>query len=274
MSKELINAFKINKSEVESIINASPDWSIAVKAVDDLFKRMSNPKDVLWSEDFINDLHRTYLKARDEDKDCANITVRTVKAMPKGKAEDVKKIMLQIADTCRVFNAAHKVNFEQDELPQSFPDVEMKASKKKGVFTYKNVMPSLYPKTSLTFDYWVPKILDWTKEIRAQKLKEWKGETILQHESCTDFMRICLLFLSDPKDNIPIAKAEDREALLKLIGEEFVWIKKSAKREDIHHNSKKMKDGLNKVASEAGITIPLEAWNRLQQEPFIKAILK
>ena len=46
----------------------------------------------------------------------------------------------------------------------------MVPAKKKGFFTYAEEMPSLYKKISLTFDYWVPKILDWTQEIRKTDL--------------------------------------------------------------------------------------------------------
>lgn len=274
MSKKLIDAIKNNRTEVENLVKAAPDWSDASNVFDTVFKKMSNPKDALWSETFISELQRTYLKARDEDKSCANITVRTVKAMPKNRAEETKTVMLQLANVCRIFNASHKVNFESAELPAALKDVLMMPSKKKGEFTYQNAMPSLYAKTSLTFDYWVPKMLDWTKEIREKKLIAWKGDAIMAHESCTDFMRVCLLFLSDPSNNPPIAKAEDREAFLKLFGEEFVWIKKSAKREDIIGNSGKIVAAMKRISKDSGIKILVESWTRLQQAPFIKSLLK
>jgi hypothetical protein len=274
MPNKLTAALKSNKTETENLVKAAPLWSIASTTFDAFFKKMSNPKDDLWSEAFIKELHSVYLKARDKDKKCANITVRTVNAMPKSKANDTKKVMLEIANACRVFHAAHKVNFEPDELPQNFNSIPMVSAKKNGVFTYKEEVPSLYAKTSLTFDYWVPKILDWTIETREKKIKEWKNGSALQLEACTDFMSVCLQFLSDPKNNIPIAKAEDREAFLKIFGEEFTWIKKSARREDIDANSSKIKTGLLQLNKETGIVIPLEAWSRLQQASFIKSILK
>jgi hypothetical protein len=214
------------------------------------------------------------LKARDTDKDCANITVRTVHAIGKGRANDTKKVMLQIASACRVFNAAHKVNFDEEELPDGFDEIPMTASKKKGVFGFAEAVPSLYPKTSLTFDYWVPKIFEVTNEVREKRIKAWRGDASSSLESCTDFMRICLIFLSDPAKQVPIAKAEDREAFLRLTGQEFTWLKKSAKREDIATNSNKLKAGLTEVSRESGIPIPFEAWSRLQYAPFIKTLIK
>jgi len=73
-------------------------------------------------------------------------------------------------------------------------------------------------------------------------------------------MRICLLFLSDTKVNPSIAKAEDRAAILALLGEEFVWTKKSAKSEDILNNSLEIKNGIDRLNKETGIEIPNEAW--------------
>lgn len=272
MSKALVTALKNNKSEVEALIRACPDWKLSAKAFGDVFAKMSNPKDTTWSEEFITGLHATYLRARDEDKKCTNITVRTVNAMPKGKADQTKLVMLQIANACRVFHAAHKVNFEKEELPQK-PEIAMTETKKKGIFTYVNPVPSLYAKTSLTFDYWVPKILDWTQEIRDRKTKDMKS-AVTGFESCTDFMSVCVLFLTDCKKNVPIAKAEDRAAFLALLGEEFVWKKKSAKREDIQVNSSGLAEGLSRVSKDSGIVIPLEAWSRLQQSGFVKPLIR
>lgn len=270
----LATALKRNEAETQALIAAAPDWAIAERAFDDLFKRMSDPGDALWSAAFIDELQRAYLDARDNDKACANITVRTVNAMPQSRSADTKKVLLLIANACRIFNAAHKVNFEDAELPQDFAEVPMTASKKKGSFTFAEDMPSLYPKTSLTFDYWVPKILEITREVREKKITDWKHDATLAVESCTDFIRICLIFLSDPATKVPIAKAEDRESMLKLLGYEFTWIKKSAKREDIKANSMKLKEGLERSSRDAGIDIPLEAWSRLQQAPFIKPLIK
>lgn len=274
MADKLIAALRNNRAETEALLKAAPDWRIAANTWNELFKCMADPKDPLWKEPFIRELHHTYLKARDEDKSCSNITVRTLKAMPANRANETKTVMLQLANACRVFNASHKVNFEQAELPADFSAIPVTTSKKKGEFTYRNPMPSIYAKTSLTFDYWVPKMLEWTNEIRDKKWKDWRGDLILQQESCTDFMRICLLFLSDFNQHPPVAKTEDRETFLKLFGEEFVWIKKSAKREDISGNSAKIAAGLKHVSKEAGIKIPMEAWSRLQQAPFIKSILQ
>ncbi len=91
--------------------------------------------------------------------------------------------------------------------------------KKRGSFTYKDKTPFLYGKISLTFDYWVPKILEWTEEIRKSGFKDWQGKEILVHESCTDFMRISLMFLSAFEKNLTIAKAVDSQKLLDLLGE-------------------------------------------------------
>ncbi len=270
-TKTLLNAIKENKSEVESAVKATPDWNYAVKEFDKLFNKMSNPKDALWSATMMNELHETYYKARDCDKKCANITTRTVNAMPKAKANDTKKIFLQVASACRIFHASHKINFDEAEIPQGFDEIKMKPAKTKGVFTYADEMPSLYAKTSLTFDYWIPKMLDWTKETREKGFKEWKDEASFQHESCTDFMRTSLFFLSDTKNNLPIAKQDVRQILIENIFDgEFTWIKKSSKREDIIANNKTLKSYLDRLSAESGIKIPAEAWNRILNLKSIK----
>jgi hypothetical protein len=274
MSKALAAAVKSHKADTDAAIKAAPDWATGTKAFDELFRKMANPNDPLWSKTFIDELSRTYLDAKVRDKTCANITVRTVNAMAKGKRDDTKLVMLQIANACRVFNGAHKVNFEEEELPDDVDEIPVTASKKKGVFTYAEAVASLYPKTSLTFDYWVPKIFEVTKEVREKGIKDWKGEATSALESCTDFMRICLIFLSDPGKNIPIAKAEDREAFLRLFGREFTWLKKSAKREDVTTNSNAIKAGLAGVSREVGMAIPFEAWTRLRYAPFIKPLIE
>ncbi|HJU73065.1 MAG TPA: hypothetical protein VJ717_04910 [Gemmatimonadaceae bacterium] len=273
MPKDLIGALKKERVAVRDVANSAPDWKAAAAAFDALFRKMANPQDALWSKAFIDALHTCYFKARDEDKECANIAVRTANAMPAAKRNDTKKVLLEIASVCRVFNAAHKVNFSADELPNDFTAVPMVPAKKAGVFTYGTAIPSLYPKTSLTFDYWVPKMLDWTQEIRALRIVDWKNGTAANAASCTDFMNVCITFLSNPADNIPIAKTDDREAFLELLGEAFIWKKKSAKREDVPANSAALKVGLARVATAAGMDIPTEAWSRLQHAPFIKALL-
>lgn len=270
----LADALRKNRARVEELVHAAPDWSEASSAFDTMFRKMANPRSAEWPGSLIDALHTAYFTARDEDKACANITVRTVNAMPPAQWNDTKKVMLEIANVCRVFNAAHKVNFEAAELPTGFDAVPMVSSKKKGVFTYQAPMPSLYPKTSLTFDYWVPKVLDWTQDIRRQRVTDWKTGAAASLDSCTDFMTICLEFVADPARNVPIAKAEDRQALLALLGEPFIWKKKSAKREDISGNSTALKAGLSNAAKAAGIRIPLESWSRLQHEPFIKTLLR
>ncbi len=194
--------------------------------------------------------------------------------MPIGLRNDTKKIFVQIAEACGVFNASHKVNFEASELPEDFVDIPMVLAKKRGFFTYAAPLPALYVKTSLSFDYWVPKILEWAGEIRREGLSAWRGTAILRHESCTDFMRIALLFLSDPIGCPPVAKTDDRAALLeRVFGEPFVWVKKSQKREDILRNNRVIVDGLNRSANNAGLQIPLEAWSRLLPLPFVKELL-
>lgn len=273
MPKDLVAALKNEKAEVLALVKAAPDWRIASSAFDALFRRMADSRNDLWSKAFIDALHATYFKARHEDKDCANVTVRTVNAMPAGKRNDTKKVLLEIASVCRVFNAAHKVNFVPEELPADFDAVPM-APGKKGAFTFKQAMPSLYPKTSLTFDYWVPKVLDWTQDIRANGITAWKSDGATGLDGCTDFMNVCVTFLSDPQSNVPIAKVEDREAFLSLLGEPFTWKKKSAKREDVAANSSALKAGLAKAATGAGLDIPIESWSRLQHATFIKALIK
>lgn len=203
-----------------------------------------------------------------------NIIARTVSAMPEKEKHNCKIMFLQMAEVCCLFNASHKVNFEAVELPMEFNDIKMVPTKSKGIFTYARPIASIYKKTSLTFDYWVPKFIEWSSEIRSKKLKDWKGEAILEHETCTDFMRICLMFISDVKNNVPIAKTEDRESLLNLFGEEFIWIKKSAKREDIPGNNKKIIQGFSKLEKQTNIKIPLESWNRILYSSQIKNLIK
>ncbi len=87
-------------------------------------------------------------------------------------------------------------------------------------------------------------------------------------------MRICLLFLSDIKVNPPVAKAEDREPLLKLFGEEFIWLKKSAKREDTGTNSSKIREGLSQLSALTSVEIPLEAWSRVLYASFMKSHIR
>lgn len=215
-----------------------------------------------------------YAAQKEKDKGMSNITLRTIAGIPVNFRNDTKIIFLQVARACSLFNASHKVNFEKDEVPKRYGDIELIPSKVKNSFTFARPAAFLYKKTSLTFDYWMPKFLEWTSEVRSRKLKSWKGNAILEHESCTDFMRICPLFLSDPQHCPPIAKAEDRESILKLNGMDFTWTKKSAKREDILNNNKKLNDTLKQISSAADISIPLEAWCRLMQTSFIKSIIK
>lgn len=274
ISPSLLKAIKDNFTEVKEMVANAPNWEFAANKFNQFFSRMANPNDTLWSGEMMKELRETYYKAREEDKSCSNVTIRTVNAMPKEKQNDTRKILLQIADICRIFHAGHKVNFEQSELPQDFKEIEMIPSKKKGFFTYAEDMPALYKKISLTFDYWVPKILDWTQEIREKGLKEWKGEAIQQYETCTDFMRIALMFISDPKTNLSIAKSDVRETMLKnIFNEDFIWIKKSQKREDILANSEKLNNCLGQLSSEVNIQIPPEAWSRILNLKYIKACL-
>ena len=275
MTNALARTIVDNRIEIEATIAAVPDWTVAATHFDTLFNRMINPEDTLWPQAMIDELYTTYYRARDEDKACANITERTVKAMPASRANDTKIIMLQIASACRIFHAGHKVNFEPAEIPDDFPEIPMAPGKKKGFFSFANDMPTLYPKISLTFDYWVPKMLDWTQEIREKGFTAWKGETSFQHESCTDFMRIALNFLSDFRDNLPVCKQAVRQILIeKIFQDEFIWIKKSAKREDISANNIALTQKLNETAADTGITIPLESWSRILAMKPIKVILK
>lgn len=270
----IIKAVKTNMTEVKTLIAQKQDWETALLRMDALFQSMRNPADKGWSEGTFTKFKEVYFAQREKDKGMSNIIVRTVSAMPEKMKNDAKIMFLQIAEVCCLFNASHKVNFETEELPEGYNSIKVIPGKMKGVFTYAVPTASIYKKTSLTFDYWVPKFIEWTSEIRDKKHKEWKGESIFQHESCTDFMRICLLFLSDPKGNPPIAKAEDREALLKLCDEEFAWIKKSAKREDTPGNNQKLVTILKRISKEVGVDIPMEAWSRIQQTAWMKVLLK
>lgn len=271
INSALIDSIRTNKTEIAEVIGKTPDWGLAGKKFNLFYSKMTNLKDGLWSEQMINELGKIYYEARENDKTCKNITERTVNAMPADKKNDTKKIFLQIADICRIFHASHKVNFEPEELPDDFTEIKMIPAKKKGFFTYADEMPALYKKISLTFDYWVPKILDWTHEVREKGLKDWRGEAILNHEACTDFMRISLMFLSAPDNNLPIAKSDMREKLLNnVFQEDFVWIKKSQKREDVLTNSIKLKQCLDQLAAEINIKIPYEAWSRLLDLKYIK----
>ncbi|HPF52365.1 MAG TPA: hypothetical protein PK335_12355 [Draconibacterium sp.] len=116
--------------------------------------------------------------------------------------------------------------------------------------------------------------MEWTEEIRKNGFKDWQGEEILAHESCTDFMRLSLMFLSDFENSLPFAKADDRQKLLSLLGEEFTWIKKSAKREDIIENNRKLLTGLKEFNIQTGVEIPLESWNRILYSHFLKPLIK
>ena len=269
-----IKALTDNITEIKETAENVPDWKYAANKFNPFFNKMADPADLLWSFEMMKELRETYYKARDNDKSYTNITLRTVKAMPKERQDDTKKIFLQIADICRIFHAGHKVNFEPDELPQDFEEIPMVPSKKKGFFTYAEEIPSLYKKISLTFDYWVPKILDWTEEVREKGLKEWKGEAIQKYEACTDFMRIALIFLSAPETSLPIAKSDVREKMLKnIFYEDFIWIKKSQKREDILTNSEKLKSCLDQLSKEVNKQINYEAWTRLLNLKYIKAFI-
>ncbi len=267
----LIDSIRTNMTEIKEVIGNAPDWGLAEKRFNLFYSKMTNLKDALWSDGMIKVLRKIYYEARTNDKTCNNITERTVNAMPADKKNDTKKIFLQIADICRIFHASHKVNFEPAELPEDYTEIKMIPAKKKGFFTYGEGMPALYKKISLTFDYWVPKILDWTEEVREKGLKDWRGEAILNHEVCTDFMRISLLFLSAPDSNLPIAKSDMREKILNnVFQEDFVWIKKSQKREDILTNSIKLKQCLDQLSAEINLDIPYEAWSRLLDLKYIK----
>lgn len=272
-SEALSAALQAHEKEVREAVAQGADWKGASERMDAFFARLANPKDPLWSAATIEKLTQVYFSARDRDECSGNITLRTVSAMPAGLRADTTKILLQIGFVCGFFNASHKVNFEPDEVPAIFPEVPMAPGKKKGTCTFATPMPALYPKTSLTFDYWVPKILEWTAEIRSKGLKTWRGPAILEHDSCTDFMRSALLFLSNPAEMPPVAKQEDRESLLTQSGGAFVWIKKSQKREDILENNAALRDTLNDSAKAAGLKIPLEAWARLFPLPFLKPVL-
>lgn len=270
----LVKAIKDNRAEVQRLILEKPNWKKAQDRFNQFYDHLSNRNDKLWSDITLAKLYKIYFDQRDKDKGMSNITLRTIAAVPDSLKNDIKTIFLQIADVCCIFNASHKVNFEPEELPVGYAEISMKPGKGKGSSTYADPLPSIYNKISLTFDYWGPRILEWSREIRDKGLREWKHDAILQHESCTDFMRICLMFLSDPSKSPPVAKADDREKLLGFFGKDFVWIKKSAKREDILSNNKSLVLGFTALNRLSGTEIPNEAWTRVQQAPFIKSLLK
>lgn len=274
ISQELISAITNNKSEINDLISQKPDWNTAKEKFNGLFSHMSNPKDTLWSDKTFKLLKTVYFNQRESDKCSKNITVRTLNGMPDNLKNDTKIIFLQIADCCSFFNASHKVNFESEELPENYSEIKMIPAKNKGNFTFAEKTPSLYGKISLTFDYWIPKILEWTEEIRDKGNQDWKGKNILEQETCTDFMRLSLMFLSETEKNPPIAKADDREKFIGLLGEEFIWLKKSAKREDIIGNNSKIISGLNELNKQVGFEIPLESWSRILYSQFIKPLIK
>lgn len=273
-SNKLIEVIKSNQSEINSLISQKPDWNIAKEKMNNLFSCLANPNDNIWSDETFQTLKKVYFQQRDSDNCSSNITIRTLNGISENLKNDIKIIFLQIADCCTFFNASQKVNFSPEEMPEHYEKIQMISSKQKGLLTYKIKTPSIYEKISLTFDYWVPKILEWTEEIRNNGFKDWQGKEILGHESCTDFMRISLLFLSDFDKNLPIAKADDRQKILDLLGEEFVWIKKSAKREDIIENNKKLLAGLKELNIQTGIEIPLESWNRVLYSSYMKPLIK
>jgi hypothetical protein len=272
--KQLVQALQENKEAVEQLVSEQPDWRLAAERFDRLFDRMKDPSDTVWSAATFGTFKEVYFAQRNADKGMSNIVTRTLAGLPEKLHEDVRLIFLQIAEACCFFNGSHKVNFDASELPKDTNGIAIVPGKAKGTFTYGQPTPALYKKISLTFDYWVPKLIEWTEEVRIKGLTDWKGAAIPEHDSCTDFMRISLQFLADPEHAVPVAKAEDREALLRLFGDNFVWIKKSAKREDIVQNSLQLQKGLEAAAKEAGVAVPVEAWSRLQQAPFIKSVLK
>ena len=275
ISPSLLEVLDTNRADIDKTIAERPDWSKAKTAFDNFFQSLSNSNDALWSVSNFTAFKKAYFEARDMDKGMSNITLRTLACLPEELKNDAKKMFLQTAYVCGIFNASHKVNFEKDELPAGFDTVPIIPGKTKGQFTYSEPLPAIYRKTSLTFDYWMPKILEWTEEIRSKNLPEWQEESILSHENCTDFMRCCLLFISDPEAAPPVAKAEDREVILtNWFGSEFRWMKKSAKREDIPGNNQRLKEGFELLNRMAKIEIPLEAWSRLQNHAAIKSHIK
>lgn len=275
ISNTVIEALKNHRPDLEKMIAERPDWSKAAASVEAFFQSLSNPNDSIWSASNFEAFKKAYFEAKSNDKGMSNITMRTLACLPEGLKNDAKIMFLQTAYVCGIFNASHKVNFEAGELPTGFDAVPMSPGKTKGQFTYAQPLPAIYKKISLTFDYWVPKILEWTEEIRSKNLRDWRGEAILAHESCTDFMRICLLFLDNPQNQPPIAKAEDREAILThWFGSEFRWLKKSTKREDIPANNQQLAEGFQALNQAIEMDIPLEAWTRLQSHVAIKPLIK
>ncbi len=69
-------------------------------------------------------------------------------------------------------------------------------------------------------------------------------------------------------------KSDVREKMLKnIFYEDFIWIKKSQKREDILANSEKHKNSLDQLSSEINLQINNESWTRLLNIKFIKAFI-
>ena len=113
-----------HEREVREVLVQKPDWEGAARKFDALFGYMADPKDHLWSSATIETLTPVYLAERG-NYESGNITLRTVARMPARLHNDTKKIFLQIAEFCTLFNASHKVYFEADELPEGRVDVAL-----------------------------------------------------------------------------------------------------------------------------------------------------
>jgi hypothetical protein len=61
--------------------------------------------------------------------------------------------------------------------------------------------------------------------------------------------------------------------LKNIFYEDFIWIKKSQKREDILTNSEKLKSCLDQLSEEVNKQINYEAWTRLLNLKYIKAFI-
>jgi hypothetical protein len=70
---------------------------------------------------------------------------------------------------------------------------------------------------------------------------------------------------------LPVCKQDLRQGLLEgVFGEEFKWVKKSAKGEDVVGNTKVLVGCLGRAADAAGIRVPVESWGRVLGELKIK----
>jgi hypothetical protein len=73
---------------------------------------------------------------------------------------------------------------------------------------------------------------------------------------------------------LPVCKQDLRLGLVEgVFGEDFRWVKKSAKREDVVGNSTVLMECLGRASAEAGVRVPLEAWGRVLEVKGVKGVI-